>query len=281
MEKHAGSHFAIWKSWAEEIFADVCGTLLAGPEYAISCQDTAIERARKPADLAIDDGEHPAAYLRPLIALQVMRSIERNTNSETIIKIEERWNQYSKGVDEESLQLSPTHPPTLAPNPTLGELASEIPDIVDAILTEAVWPGNKKLLDLINPYRKRDIEVTSLELEGLILVQTSKLRELSYLEGMVPYKQSDFVKSDDQERQISGPNDDLIPGSMKQLWKYFRDRLPSKEPSVLEKWEKLLDLSLDENHGHWLAGAHDDCQTHFVYALHKHDQGGSGNVINC
>lgn len=257
----------IWEGWVEEIFADICGTLLAGPAYVISCQNTAAERARQPADLAKNDGEHPAGYLRPLISLQVMREIEKGENSDVINSIENRWRVYTKGVEFEKCQ--PTHtnsrfslPNKSATDLTLGELASDIAPIVQAILNEAMWPGRHTLLNLIQPYSKKEIEIP--DLDDLVLVEQSNRKTLI-----------------EQRPSVTGPDIREMTETVKKLWQFLRGRLSVSEPSVLEEWEKFLDLGLDETHGHWLAGAHDDCRTHVIYALHRHDQGGSGNVINC
>jgi len=63
----------IYMNWLEEIFADVCGTLLAGPAYVISGQRRVAEMASTPDALIADDELHPAPYLRPLIGLETLK----------------------------------------------------------------------------------------------------------------------------------------------------------------------------------------------------------------
>ena len=66
----------LWGHWLEEVFADVCGVLFAGPAFAYSAQDLAAASVSTLDDLVgADDQAHPSLYLRPLIALQVMREI--------------------------------------------------------------------------------------------------------------------------------------------------------------------------------------------------------------
>jgi hypothetical protein len=252
----------IWQSWAEEVFADICGTLFAGPSYVISCQNTAAEKARKPTDLAVNDGEHPAGYLRPIIALQIIREIGGSV--EVIKAIESRWTTYCRGVETEICRA--THPDPVENGSsidiTMQEFASDIPAVVRSILKDPLWPGKKSLIDLIRTSNEQLVQVENLG--SLVLAEQS--------EEKVLYGQRPGTK---------GPNLGKMTESVRRIWKFLRGRLSSKEPSALDEWEKFLDLSLDENHGHWLAGAHDDCRTHLIYALHKHDQGGSGTVVNC
>jgi hypothetical protein len=62
-----------WAAWIEEVFADVCGALFAGPAYADSTRELVDLRAGDDRNmLAADDGEHPPLYLRPFIALRVL-----------------------------------------------------------------------------------------------------------------------------------------------------------------------------------------------------------------
>lgn len=53
------------RDWIEEIAADVYGCLIAGPVIALDFQDLQLEKS--PKKFALDDGEHPAPVLRPLI----------------------------------------------------------------------------------------------------------------------------------------------------------------------------------------------------------------------
>ncbi|NJN94085.1 MAG: hypothetical protein HC875_08310 [Anaerolineales bacterium] len=63
-----------WLNWAEEIFADVFGTLMSGPAYAKNAQDLQVcEQIGELADLVGDDGRHPMPFLRPLISLATLR----------------------------------------------------------------------------------------------------------------------------------------------------------------------------------------------------------------
>lgn len=83
--------FDIWMRWIEEAFADICGTLLAGPEYALSGQAMIAERCFTVDDLIEDDEEHPLPYLRPLLATETLRWVaEQLTDPDAKQNLEER-----------------------------------------------------------------------------------------------------------------------------------------------------------------------------------------------
>ena len=66
----------LWGHWLEEVFADVCGVLFAGPAFAHSAQELAAASVNTLDDLVgADDQKHPSLYLRPLIALHTIRTM--------------------------------------------------------------------------------------------------------------------------------------------------------------------------------------------------------------
>ncbi len=60
--------------WAEEVFADVYGTLIAGPVIALDFQDLMIDN--NPVDLFYGDGVHPYAAIRPFIYIDTLRTMD-------------------------------------------------------------------------------------------------------------------------------------------------------------------------------------------------------------
>lgn len=65
---------AYLSQWAEEIFSDVYGTLVAGPVIALDFQDLMSDN--NPIDLFSSDGEHPYAALRPLIYVDTLLALD-------------------------------------------------------------------------------------------------------------------------------------------------------------------------------------------------------------
>jgi len=61
--------------WAEEIFADVYGCLVAGPLTALGLQ--AILATGDPEQIGEDDGEHPTPIVRPYLLSEILRELGR------------------------------------------------------------------------------------------------------------------------------------------------------------------------------------------------------------
>jgi hypothetical protein len=86
----------IWIGWLEETFADICGTLLVGPSFVASGQQLAEDLG---ASQNSDDGEHPAPFIRPLIAIETLRWVAEQPSAaaqrarlQAIIQVfDERW----------------------------------------------------------------------------------------------------------------------------------------------------------------------------------------------
>jgi len=222
----------VWGGWAEEIFADVSGVLLTGTPYVVSSQDATAEQIRVPNDFSKNDGVHPSPYLRPLIAAQVLREVADYMNDDdlrnVLVKIEQRWKDFSQ---EASKQLCG------GTQFTLTDLAAEVKPIVRAILHEALWPNKKKLWDLIIFYGK----------EPLTMEERRLIQNLNTL-PLLPSKPGMRLV------QITGPRDSDIPTAMKEIWHFLNGRLISSNIPDTEKpaaqWKLLLELSLDDFHGH-------------------------------
>lgn len=120
----------IWINWLEETFADICGTLLIGPNYAFSSQQRIVESDEDPIG---DDGEHPAPYLRPLISIEVLRwvaeqitdSYQQTKLSEIIATLEENW------AGQRKLGQAGTHSES---GLEMSKIDERVKDVVRAIL---------------------------------------------------------------------------------------------------------------------------------------------------
>jgi hypothetical protein len=261
--------------WVEEVFADVCGTLFAGPLYAISAQDRAAGQINRIADLAESDHEHPCIYLRPLIALQVLHEIANQDDTSPPLKVvlmermlndlDGRWRDFSRGASEM------THTGT---GLTMAELEADVPFVVRAILDEPLWPPEEKggkpgrLWDLVDYYGKRgaDEDVKSLE--------QMELSPLSPLPG----EGLPDVKDD--------PPDIAISKSFRRLFKGLKRRAKAadldEEQRPLAFWSWLLGMDLSETKLYHVHGC-SDTHWHFPFfwlQKHRHPQDGS-TVIGC
>lgn len=248
-EQHKGHIVEPWGSWMEEIFADICGVLFAGPEYLLSTQDLAAEQIRQKEDFAKNDGEHPSPYLRPWIAYEVLRSVtEPNTNDEAFLKkAEERWMTFCEDAGELVCNCGDQRMESLT------ALRREVGQVVNVILNRPVWPNGKRLLDLIN-YIRRDMDPNTVTLLPPFSDPGGPIRDLL---------------------------DEDIPENIIEIWNFLKDRLPdqtlmSPREKVKNRWNAFINLSLEDSHGHRSIGPHQNIQFHwwaFWAGFHKHDQG--------
>ncbi|MEZ4590407.1 MAG: hypothetical protein R3D55_04600 [Chloroflexota bacterium] len=78
---HLHAHIPLYPDWAnhwlEEIFADVYGTLVAGPVAGLSMQSLLRDNTQE--QFVADDGEHPVDAVRPYIHSTVLRQLNNNT----------------------------------------------------------------------------------------------------------------------------------------------------------------------------------------------------------
>jgi len=130
----------IWLHWLEETFADICGALLAGPDYATSAITIAREVGRDPSVLTSDDRAHPTRYLRPLIAVEALRWVQQHSNhsilSERINALEKSWEQQFPNLEELRAVMHVTG------DVTMREIEQQVPGIVHAMLDG--MPANRK-----------------------------------------------------------------------------------------------------------------------------------------
>ncbi|MBK6431481.1 hypothetical protein [Candidatus Amarolinea dominans] len=179
----------LWNLWMEEVFADICGVLFAGPMFALSAQDLAAVSVSKDTELVgVKNDAHPSLYLRPLIALQVVREIADRSSHPYYRDKLMAWAGMGEEVTrgrvpsyEDQLRMQaarearksvggeydlPVNRPSLsdrwlafAPkigkeeypgaHTTLDDLAGDVPLIVHTLLNKPVWPGDRCLWDLI------------------------------------------------------------------------------------------------------------------------------------
>lgn len=200
----------LWGQWLEEVFADVCGVLFAGPAFAHSAQDLAAASVNTLDDLiGHDNQKYPCLYLRPLISLQVVRVLAqshpdarygqallewagagetttqlRGSEYEDYLTASQsagwprgkripadmpasrsltpsgdlRWHLFTSGAADR------VHP---AVQVTLADLAADVPVVVETVLHTKVWPDDKCLCDLIEPYGSQPQPTTDKFLQEL------------------------------------------------------------------------------------------------------------------
>jgi hypothetical protein len=129
----------LWLSWHEEVFADICGVLLAGPDYAQSALAIAREAGDDLKALSGDDREHPSRYLRPLVALETLRWVQRQKGHDLLLQhinqLQAAWEQQFAAVLDELRKTRHA-----SGDLTMLEIEEKIPRIVEAMLDGA--PAN-------------------------------------------------------------------------------------------------------------------------------------------
>lgn len=80
---HRGEVLQVWLNWLNEIFADVFGTLVAGPAYAWSMQ-TNLRAALSVRDLlhSHEEAGHPDPFIRPFFHINVLREMAKGPDEE-------------------------------------------------------------------------------------------------------------------------------------------------------------------------------------------------------
>lgn len=250
-----------WERWTEEVFADIAGTLLAGPTYVVSAQDLASEQVAVPADFALDDGEHPTAYLRPLICMETLRWMAQQTASSAlgdlltgpaniIGRLEARWAAFcSSDAGQQTHRFSET---------ALSDLATDIGPVVRQLLEARIWPQRKRLMDLVDFFGRQGL---SDEERAAIEAATSGQLPLTAASSKIPFE--DFIQKEPE-----------IPESLQGLWDYLQRKLETahleEQQLPVTSWHLLLALGLSEDHHHDIGHTYWD-RHWFLGRLHKHD----------
>lgn len=293
----------LWGSWLEEVFADVCGVLFAGPAFAFSAQDLAVASVNSLEDLiGASDHEHPSLYLRPLISLHVVRILAEMTphasyrqalldwagegEAETTRRGPE-YEDYLKAAQNAdwsrgkripagmpaslsgglrwrvftSQAADQVHPATQT---TMSELAADVPDVVNAILHALVWPGGKRLLDLVEPYGRQPQSAAEGYLAELVALRWDDvppiLRKLDFpqLPDLTTVSQTDLT------RVIQRIFDEVSTPQVQESERarIFWTRLATLDVESEVKSYTPHGWASDHFHGHWLRKIAGDSHQH-------------------
>jgi hypothetical protein len=226
-----------WGQWMEEVFAEVCGALLAGPKYLISAQNLAAEKVRRNDDFDKNDCEHPCLALRPWIAYEVLCNLgdQDDNYGDFLEKASNRWQTFCKNTGRLECECSQKVRKTIA------RLQKEVKDVVKAMLTQPMWPNDQRLLDLVS--------ITSWDID------------VEEAEALPPF-------CDQDQPPCLEPSEDDIPQPIQKIWNFLKVRLPIKATTLQEEkarilWNALVSLSLDDEHGHWPLAPNHTPQAHW------------------
>jgi hypothetical protein len=137
--RRRGQVFQIWLNWMSEIFADVFGTLVAGPAYAWSIQSR-LHTHLNVRDLyhSHEEPTHPDPFIRPyfhIITLRKMAEADKGDFAAILHnesnRLEKSWEDSWLAIDNSILDKIPT-PDNIG---TMEEvLNNEVPNVVKKIL---------------------------------------------------------------------------------------------------------------------------------------------------
>ena len=278
-------HFAgltTWLHWVDEIVADIVGTLLCGPAYALSAQDIQATSIKRATDLYSDDGEHPMPYLRPMIALKVLE-LTTGTDLQDDLKplldvLTKHWQDFRANIELHLQKPNPNdhgHGDLAQPTVTHKDLEGYLDAVVAAILDTPVFsrrtdmPNTEQqsaayhsLRESVTPWDQAEpkvnldtIKLAAFKPLPLLFVATEELGKKAKAAAQKP-------AAEQPER--------TIPEELRDLVQYInqrRDKLQQADtPAESEEWEDLLDLELSRNLGHLDQGLSNLC----AWATHSH-----------
>jgi hypothetical protein len=258
----------VWENWLEEIFADVCGVLFAGPDYVVSCQELAAEQVKSLEDFVLDDHEHPSLFIRPVIVEKVMEETKSRVNNGTFesahTTLAQRWNIFSEDLipqlDSKLRRDNNDIPDDKLWRERVEVLKNEVSAVVSTVLYEPCWPGGLSLLNLVDFYGKNPLSAQEiLELEEIKNI------------GVIP----PVTFAPRTAEGIIDPSDEDVPENLKDLWEFIKARLANRTsgaPEPLKKWTALLELGLEEDHSHFFK--HYSLKRHVPWGRwHRHTEG--------
>jgi hypothetical protein len=188
--------------WAEEIFADVYGCLIAGPVIAADFQDLQLRFSDE--DFLADDDEHPIPAIRPMIYQRILEALEERKpklttpyalNENELPTLDNRWQQKLNERNLEPVAGSTFSVKKTVPNPEqpTGVSFPDIDKVIQAalkVLFEDSQAADGKIVPILSqrwwvntPPQDQDSDnyVRSLYKEfekNLALMDTQQPREL-------------------------------------------------------------------------------------------------------
>jgi hypothetical protein len=149
---------ALWRQWAPEIFADMCGVLMGGPSYVSSLQET-LAFPRETMQQLDPQDVHPPHSLRLFVGTALLRTIGFMTEAERL--------------EQKQVSLFGTAP-------GFEPFRAVLPGVVAPLTTLTLASLNgRAMADLIPPFTYNDfLNVTTASQEFLIGRSTGSLRPI-------------------------------------------------------------------------------------------------------
>lgn len=264
--RRRGEIFHIWLNWLNEIFADIFGTLVAGPAFAWSIQSRIRARINV-RDLyhSHEEPSHPDPFLRPFFHINTLHQMARVSAGEFADQLEEEANNLDKSwkdswreVDSEILKKLPT-PDSIG---TISDiLEHEVPDAVINILNAPLGENlnNSSLLGfyksgvLYNPDTHNRMNQIAEQLASGERVSVSSPLEKSAAAQMAIVK---GVEPTQVHRALGFEGPEETPEENNELNAQFNEfirNVTGHDDLKLQRdnWRRVLNYSLDEVNFHW------------------------------
>lgn len=276
----SGGHFRrkgrllqTWLNWLDEIFADVFGTLVAGPAYAWSMQFN-LRATLSLRDLyhSHEEPEHPNPFIRPFFHIAALREMARASVGEfasqlmaeaNALDISWRSSWFDMSSADEEIDRLPT-PDDIGVMSDI--LTHEVPKITSAILDAKLGKKlhNKTLLQYFTDQvlynqalHNRRIELARQITEG------GKVQVKSPLEKAVAAQTAIIMGTDpvDVHEALGYGGREALPEPDDDLEKNFNEFVENvtgeTDPDKQRKaWRRLLGYSLVEQAFHWHTHSH-------------------------
>jgi len=268
---HKGAVFQIWLNWMNEIFADVFGTLVAGPAFAWSMQ------SRLRAEISLrdllhnhEDLEHPDPFIRPFFHIHTLREMAQQKEIDV-----EFANQLKSTAD--SLERSwrgswPEDVTTRLPTPgSIGSmeqvLQEEVPGVVSVVLD--AYLGENLPFSLREYFGKGLLYNSSFHQEVMQLAKQIEYGEKLTIDS--PLKRGiaaglaivDGMNPIDVHAALGYPGAEETPAPNESLEQEFRQFLENvtgqtSREAQLKAFQRVLNYSLKEEGFHWHSHPHVD-----------------------
>ena len=268
--RRKGQVFQTWLNWMNEIFADVFGTLVAGPAYAWSMQ--ARLRARlNVRDLyhSHEEPTHPDPFIRPFFHISTLRemAIVHQGNfayqlQEEADSLESSWKASWLEADVDILERLPT-PDNIGV--IVDILNNEVPKVVSEILNVDLGENlTSTLLEyskagaLYNPDMHIRINQIADEVVSGNKVQVdsplvkSATAQMAIVKGADPIQVHLALGFEGAEDTLE--NDEELNTQFNEFLKNVTGQ--SNLAEQLKNWRRVLRYSLDEQDFHWHSHTH-------------------------
>lgn len=270
--RRKGQVFQTWLNWIDEIFADIFGTLVAGPAYAWSMQ-SGLRAALSVRDLyhSHEEPDHPDPFIRPFFHIYTLREMAKAAEGDFAYRLVQEAdsldNSWRKGWFETNTEREIDKLPTPDNIGTMNDiLSNEVPSIVSAILNANL---GENLPNTLIQYFKEGVLYSqvlhneSMEIANQIFTTGETVQVDSPLKKSIAAQMAIVLGAEPvyvhQALGYGGSED--APETDESLDARFNEFVKNvtgteTQQEQLEAWRRVLGYSLMEQAFHWHSHPH-------------------------